>query len=189
MYSPLVVGDSQAVLHIRTDIAPPALIRPVREILRKLAPELPIYEIATIDQDIEDSLAGEKLVADLAISFSFLAVLIVAVGLFGLLSFVVTQRTREIGIRIAVGAQPLNVFKLISAQTLLLAGAGMGIGLLGSYFAGRALASLLYEVSARDPSVWSVAAVVILTITVLATAVPTIRALRIQPATALREDG
>lgn len=188
MYGPWAPG-SPAVLYVRTDAAPSSLVQPVRELLRRLAPELPIHEITTLDQEVETSLSGEKLLAGLACSFGFLAVLIVAMGLFGLLSFVVTQRTREIGIRIAVGAQPIHILSLISIQTLRLTAAGIGIGLLAAYHAARGLESLLYEVSAQDPAAWLFTVPFVIAVSAAAAAVPTLRALRIQPASALRGDG
>lgn len=167
--------------------APLSVVAPVREALRRIAPEVPIYEVAIIDQDIEASLASERMVAWIAGAFGAIALSIVSVGLFGLLSYVVTQRTREIGIRIAVGARPADIFQLISSQTLRLTGAGLTGGLTIAWFASETLAALLFGVSPREPFLWSASALFVLVASLLSTSAPALRAVRIEPIAALRD--
>lgn len=179
---------SANVLHVATLGAPLSVVAPVREALRQIAPELPIHEVATINQDIEASLASERMVAWIAGAFGAIALSIVSAGLFGLLSYVVTQRTREIGIRIAVGARPADIFQLISSETLRLTGAGLTGGLTIAWFASETLAALLFGVSPREPFIWTASAVFILVASLLSASVPALRAVRVDPTAALRDD-
>jgi putative ABC transport system permease protein len=132
---------------------------------------------------------GERVLARLATGFGLLAALIVATGLYGLLSFVITRRTREIGIRVALGARLGNILGLILRQTLWLVGGGIAIGLSVSFFAARAMQALLFEVSTSDPSVFGGAAFLMLVVAGAAAMLPAFRVLGFEPAAALRCDG
>ncbi len=121
-------------------------------------------------------------------AFALAALLLAAVGVYGLISYSVAQRTREIGIRVALGAQPRQVLGRIMREGLLLAVAGVGIGLLGSLLAARVLSTFLFGIGASDPLTFGSVALLLLAVACLATYVPSRRALRVDPVTALRGD-
>lgn len=185
---PLVRQSGSVVLYARTTAPPQAMIPEIRRLLESRAPGMPISEVSTMEADIDASLAAEKLVAGLAGGFGLLAVLIAAAGLFGLLAYTVAQRRREIGIRVAVGATPAHIAGLVAGQTVRLAAGGIALGLAASWFAGRAIESLLYDVRAQDAGSRVLAALVVAAVSAAATAAPLARALGVAPAAALREE-
>jgi len=122
----------------------------------------------------------------LATGFALLATVLAIVGLYGVLAFVVTRRTREIGIRMALGAAPGDVLTMIMAQGIGLAAAGVAIGLALSFVAARAISAALYDVGATDPAAWGTAVAALLGSAALANYLPARRAARVEPSTALR---
>ena len=119
----------QFVLNVRTRTRPEAIIAPVRKTLASLDPGLPFLEVHTLAEEADISMAGERITAALASLFGGIAALLVGVGIYGLLAYVVAQRRREIGIRMALGAQPSQIGKLIARQTLVMTAAGIIAGL------------------------------------------------------------
>src|SRR5436189_6442109 len=143
--------QTQNQLHVRTklrDIGP--LVAAVKREVRALDPDQPIGQITTMDQAIALSLATRRLTMVLLAAFAVLALVLASVGLYGVMALTVTQRTRELGIRMALGAERTNIFKLVLSQGMTLIGIGLVIGLNGEILAGRALISLLYNVGAID---------------------------------------
>src|SRR5438034_3775897 len=141
-------------LHIRTklrDVGP--LVAAVKREVHALDPDQPIGQITTMDQAIALSLATRRLTMVLLAAFAVLALVLASVGLYGVMALTVTQRTRELGIRMALGAERTNIFKLVLGQGMTLMGIGIAIGLIGAVAAGRALMSLLYNVGAIDAGV------------------------------------
>ncbi len=136
----------QFVLNVRTGTRPEAIIAPVRKTLASLDPGLPFLEVHTLAEEAEISMTGERVTAALASLFGGIAALLVGVGIYGLLAYVVTQRRREIGIRMALGAQPTHIGKLVAVQTLAMMTAGIISGLGGAFAAGHAIHSLLYGI-------------------------------------------
>ena len=138
-------------LHVRTnlrDVGP--LVAAVKHEVQALDPDQPIGQITTMDQAIASSLATRRLTMVLLGAFAVLALVLASVGLYGVMALTVTQRTRELGIRMALGAERTNIFKLVLSQGMSLIAIGIGIGLIGAIAAGRALMSLLYNVGAID---------------------------------------
>jgi putative ABC transport system permease protein len=176
-------------LHIRTtlrDIGP--LVAAVKHEVQALDPDQAIGEITTMDQAIAASLATRRLTMLLLGVFATLALLLASVGLYGVMALTVTQRTRELGIRMALGAERRNIFKLVLRQGMTLIAIGIGIGVIGSIAAGRALMSLLYNVAALDPGAVVVAVFSLITVAVIACCVPARRATRVDPIVALRAE-
>jgi putative ABC transport system permease protein len=176
-------------LHIRTtlrDIGP--LIAAVKHEVQAIDPDQAIGEITTMDQAIAASLATRRLTMLLLGVFATLALLLASVGLYGVMALTVTQRTRELGIRMALGAERRNIFKLVLRQGMTLIAIGIGIGVIGSIAAGRALMSLLYNVAALDPGAVVVAVFSLITVAVIACCVPARRATRVDPIVALRAE-
>ena len=157
----------------------------VREV-QSLDPDQPVAEISTMRKDIAESLATRRLTMSLLGSFAGLALLLASVGLYGVMALSVTQRTREFGIRLALGAPREDVFRLALGRGLLLVGVGLGLGLLGAIGAGRALTSLLYDVGGLDPAALLSAMISLAAVAVLACWFPARRATRVDPIVALR---
>ena len=176
-------------LHVRTtlrDIAP--LVAAVKRELRALDPDQPIGQITTMDEAIASSLATRRLTMVLLGAFAVLALVLASVGLYGVMALTVTQRTRELGIRMALGAERTNIFKLVLGQGMSLMAIGIAIGLIGAVAAGRALMSLLYNVGAVDAWAVLVAVFSLLAVALIACCVPARRATRVDPIVALRTE-
>ena len=148
--------------------------------------ELPVDDLKTLQTIVDNSMAHPRFRTLLISAFAVVALVLAAVGVFGLVNFSVTQRTREIGIRIAMGATPSQVLNPMMREGLTLALVGTGIGLIGAVLASRLLASFLFGVGATDPLTFAAVATTLLAVALLATYIPARRALRVDPITALR---
>ena len=180
--------DSGFVLHVRTRQRPEAMIAPVRDALRTLDPEMPIIEASTLRDEVETSLWQERLLAWLASLFGAVSVLLASIGLYGALDYAVKSRTREIGIRVAVGAHPLTVAGMLSREALLIVASGIVVGF-GAYAAAAIwIERVLYDVRPWEPFAVIAVSTLVLFIGVAATALPVLRAIRINPAIALRAE-
>ncbi len=188
MYFTLETDFDSFVLYVRTRMQPEEVIGPVRKAAASVVPGLPFLEVNTLAREIEESTAPERITAILASLFGGVATLLAGIGAYGLLAYAVMQRRREIGIRMAVGAQRKDIAKLIVSQTLVMALSGIILGLTAALIAGPAIRSLLYGVSAADPRSFATAALFVLLIAAAATALPVFEATEIQPAETLRLD-
>jgi putative ABC transport system permease protein len=182
------VGRNMQLI-VATDSNPIALAPAVRAAIRALDASSPVTAISSVEAQIGESLAMRRFQAWLLALFSLLAVLLAAVGIFGLMAQVVTRRTPEIGVRMALGATPQNVLALVVRQGVLLAAAGTLAGIGGALVLARGLQSLLFGVGAADPLSYAAAAVVMAISVLLACALPAWRAARVDPTVALRGDG
>ena len=160
----------------------------VRSQLTTVDPELPPGDILTLQSVLDRSVAEPRFRTLLISAFALVALVLAAVGVFGLISYSVTQRTREIGIRIALGARPGQVLAPMVREGLMLAGLGVGIGLAGALLFTRLLSSFLFGIGSTDPMTFAAVAIVLLSVAFLATYIPARRALRIDPITALRTE-
>jgi putative ABC transport system permease protein len=154
----------------------------------QIDPDLPIGDVKTIEQIIEDSTGEPRFRSFLIASFAILALLLAAVGVYGLISFTVTQRVPEIGVRLALGASPRQVFAQVIGQGLRLAAIGVGLGLIAAAAATTLVKGLLFNTSATDPFVYLSLAALLLAMAALACYVPARRAMRVDPMTALRSE-
>jgi predicted permease len=176
-------------LHVRTsltDVGP--LITAVKREVRALDADQPIGQITTMDQAIASSLATRRLTMVLLAAFAFLALVLASVGLYGVMALTVTQRTRELGIRMALGAARTNIFRLVLGHGISLVGVGVVVGLLGAIAVGRALMSLLYDVGALDTGAVVTAIISLTVVGLIACCVPARRATRVDPIVALRTE-
>jgi putative ABC transport system permease protein len=153
-----------------------------------LDPALPFIEIHTLAEEVDASTASERLTAALASLFGLLAAILAALGIYGLLSYAVAQRHREIGIRMAVGARSGDIAWMIARQALAMVAVGIVAGLTAAYSAAPTVRSLLYGVAPWDGMSIGAATAFVLLISTLATVIPAARAVRVQPATALRDE-
>jgi predicted lysophospholipase L1 biosynthesis ABC-type transport system permease subunit len=176
------------VLVVRTDGSPAAAASLVRARMQSLAPDLPIESLRTIADVLEGAIAQERLLSAVALSLAALAIVLGCIGLFALLSHDVVQRTREIGIRLALGAKSGNVVTMVLRNGLVLTVAALVVGLPLGIAAGRLLASQLYEVPSGDPVTLASVSLLLVGIALLATATPARRAARIDPVVLLRSE-
>ncbi len=173
-------------LHVRTAGDPSAVISQVRSEVKALDPDLPLTDVKTMQEHMRLPLAPAKLFASLSSAFAVLALLLAAIGLYGVMAYVVGSRTREIGIRMALGAQIGGVRKLIIGQGMRLALTGIALGLIAAFAATRVLTSLLYGVSATDPITFIGVAVLLAGVALFACYIPAQRATKVDPLDALR---
>jgi len=192
MYFPILSGipdqASEATIVVRTTEDPLALSIPIQQQIAALDPALPVYDILTIDQIVGKTTASQSFSATLVLAFAALSLLLAAIGLYGVLSYLVTQRVREIGIRIALGAQRSQVLQMVLLDGLRPVFIGLLIGLAGGAVAGALIRSILYGTSPLDPFVF-VAMVGCLLLTAAAScALPAVRAATMDPMLALRNE-
>ncbi|MGE0455920.1 MAG: ADOP family duplicated permease [Vicinamibacteria bacterium] len=178
---------TEPVLVVRTGGAPEALAPTLRALVAEQDPALALGSIRSMQDMVETSLARPRLYSLLLGLFAACALAIAGVGLFGVLSYAVALRTREIGLRVALGARPRDVVRLVAGRGLRLACAGLALGLLAAAFLGRFVASLLYGVRPQDPLGVAAVALALVGVAGLASALPALRAARIDPQRALRE--
>jgi putative ABC transport system permease protein len=186
-YVPLEQSPSAALtLALRTRVAPTELTAAVRERLRTLDARLPLYNVQTMEQVVARSLFGQRLTTGGLLIFGGVALLLATVGLFGLISYAVSQRMRELGIRLALGAQTSDVLRLVIGQGMKLALTGLALGLAGSFALTRLMKALLFGVSAADPLTFAASALLLVAVSLLACWIPARRATRVDPLVALR---
>jgi putative ABC transport system permease protein len=173
---------------VRSEAGEVAIAAAVRAAVRGLDPELPVEEVQTLERVLERATGQPRFRALLIGAFAGTALLLCAVGLYGLISYTVAQRAPEIGVRLALGATPYQVGRLVLGHGLLLAAAGVALGLVGALAATRLLEGLLFAISATDPWVYGGLAALLLAIAALACSVPARRAMRVDPMTALRAE-
>jgi predicted permease len=182
------LGARFATLAVRADPAPTAVVPWVRDALRRLDPGLPVASVMTLEERVQRSVGDRRFVMVLMGSFALITVVLGAVGLYGLTAYVVSARTREIGIRLALGAEGGAVFRSVLLESASLVLIGSALGVLGVMVAAGPLDALLYEISGRDPVALTGAPLLLLLTALLAASAPARRALRITPTEALRSD-
>jgi predicted permease len=190
MYIPLrQTGDYQSVdLVVRGRLAPAALVSPLRAALKRVDPNLPATEFRTMEQLVDHSTFARRSVVLLIGGFAGFGLAIAALGIYGVVSYSVSQRKREIGIRMALGATARKLQAGVLLQTIRLALAGLGIGIFGSWAAARALQGLLFEVTASDPITFATVLLILAAVAILAGYLPAMRASSLNPVDALRCD-
>lgn len=171
---------------VRTDGPSDALLPTIRQRVHALDAELALANVRSMDEWVSNNAAQPRLSATLLGAFAAIALLIAAIGVYGVLAYSVSQRTREIGVRMALGAEPGGVVRVIIGEGLIVGLLGVGAGLLGGIAIGRAMSSLVYGIAVRDPMTFAGAAVVLIIVVLAACAVPARRAARVDPMVALR---
>jgi putative ABC transport system permease protein len=175
-------------LVVRTSGEPAALAPSVRNAVWSLDRNLPVSEIQTMDQVIAHSTAQPRFNLFLLATFAGVALVLAAVGIYGVMSYSVSRRTHEIGLRMALGARPGDMLRLVVGQTMTLALVGAGAGLVGALALGRFMSSFLYGVRASDPVTFLAVSLILSAVALLASYIPARRATRIDPLLALRHE-
>lgn len=184
-FSPNGQARSMSVV-LKTPAEPGAMAAAVRDEVRRLDPEIPAAQVRDMDSVVADSTRDRRLNVILIGAFGGLALVLAAIGLYGVMAFQVAQRTREIGVRLALGASPRDVLRLVVGQGLRLVTAGLASGVVAAAGLSGSLGTLLFDVGPRDLSIFSAVPVVLLIVGALASYVPARRAMRIDPVVALR---
>jgi ABC-type antimicrobial peptide transport system permease subunit len=172
---------------LRTSL-PATLLEPqIRHEIESIDPGLPVFNVVSMNSILDRSLASRRFSADLVGGFAGLALLLASIGIYGLLAYMVSQRSREIGIRMALGATRDGVLKLFLQKGMVLAGLGIVAGIVVSASTASLMASLLYGVRPHDPAVFLIVPLLLLAVAALASYLPARRATKVNPIVALRE--
>ena len=179
--------DSMSMV-LRGAINPQMLVAPTRDVLRRMDPDLPMYEVRTMTEALDHSLWARRAYSWLFGAFAIVALVLAAAGIYGVVSFAVTQRTHEIGIRMALGARPQQVLGEVLASGMTLVSIGAALGLAGALLTARFLETLLFGVSGRDPLIYGAVILGVACVGLAANFVPARRAATVDPMRALRSE-
>ncbi|MGH9143310.1 MAG: FtsX-like permease family protein, partial [Vicinamibacterales bacterium] len=189
VYLPLTQESARALAIIaRTPVEPAAMTTAVQDVVHRLDKDLPLYAVRTMEQVIDTSTARQRMSMSIFIVFAVVALTLAAVGLYGVVAHGVTERTHEIGVRMALGAEPGHVLRLVVGQGLSMALAGTAIGVAGAIALSRSVQSLLFGVTATDPATLAAVVGLLLGVALIACCVPAWRATRLDPTVALRAE-
>jgi ABC-type antimicrobial peptide transport system permease subunit len=177
-----------AAVGVRTAGNPDAMMRSIAAAVHSVDPQIALADPRTMDEIKSLNLAGDRFTMTLYAAFAAVALILAAVGIYGVMAFTVAQREHEIGLRMALGASRGNVISLVLKEALVLALVGLGIGLVGSYFVGREMQSMLYGVGSLDYGAIAVVSLVLLSASLIASWIPARRAAGVEPMKALRAD-
>ena len=175
-------------LALRTNKDPNGVVSAARNVIHEIEPEIPVLQVNTMQELVDESLSQQRFTMLLLVSFAGLAVLLAAVGIYSVLSYAVRRRVREIGIRMALGAQVGDVLRMVVAQGMKPTMIGVAIGVVGALALGRVLSSVIFGVSARDVATFASVSVLLTGVGFLASILPAYRATRVDPMRTLRED-
>jgi len=189
IYYPYMQQSQAAMaLVIRTAADPLSIAPAVRREVQAVDKDQPVYDIKTMDSLLAKSIASNRLAVWLLGLFAALALLLASIGIYGVIAYSVTQRTREIGIRMALGARPRDVLRLVVGQGMMLTLIGIGLGLVGAFALTRVMASLLFSVSPTDPVTFAAISALLVVVALLACYIPARRAAKVDPMVALRHE-
>jgi putative ABC transport system permease protein len=173
---------------VRTSLSATRLEPQIRRAIQAVDPALPIFNVRTMNEVIDGSLAARRFSAELVGVFALVALLLASVGIYGLLSYVVGQRSHEIGVRMALGAMPSTIGRMIVSRGAGLAGIGLSVGLIVSVIMAPLMSRVLYGVGPLDPGVFIAVPVILMAVVLLASYIPAWRAARVNPIVALRRE-
>jgi ABC-type antimicrobial peptide transport system permease subunit len=181
-------GKNSAAFYVRTQTASSSAYNLVRNELKRLDASMPLYEMKTLESQLDETLLTDRLIALLSAGFGLLATLLASIGLYGVMAFAVARRKKELGIRLALGAQPGLVIWLVMKEVLSLLAIGLAVGLPAALGLGRYVSAQLYGIEGHDPWVAAVTMVLLTVVSAVAGLIPAHRASRINPILALRHE-
>jgi putative ABC transport system permease protein len=173
---------------VRSRLPADAIARAVESAVAAIDPELPVYDVKPMTTVVDEANRDRRFVMALLVGFAALAMLLATLGLYAVLAYLVAQRTHEIGVRMALGAQPGEVRRMVLGQGMRLAGVGIALGLVGALALGHLMAGMLYQVQPRDPSTLALVSLLLILTAAFASYLPSRRATRIDPMIALRSE-
>jgi predicted permease len=190
LFVPIFQGRAATagLVYVRATERPDAMFTAIRDVVRQVDPNIPVFSTRTLDDKADQSLVNDRLIATLSAAFGVIATLLAVVGLYGLMSYMVTQRTREVGIRVALGALSGQVLWLVAREAAKLVGIGLVIGFVAAIGTGRLVESVLYGIPAHDPATIAIAVVLLGAAGIAAGLGPALRASRLDPVRALRDE-
>jgi len=181
-------GRNSATFYVRTLTSSAASYNVVRNEVKQLDATMPVYEMKTLEAQLDETLLSDHLIALLSAGFGLLATILASIGLYGVMAFVVVRRKKELGIRLALGAQPGSVIWLVMREVLLLLGIGLAVGIPAAIGAGRYISAQLYGIQPNDPLIAISTTVLLAVVSAAAGLIPARRASRIDPILALRHE-
>ena len=181
-------GKNSATFYVRTQAASASAYAAVRNQVKQLDAGMPVYDMKTVEGQLDETLLTDRLIAMLSAGFGLLATLLASVGLYGVMAFVVAQRRKELGIRLALGAQPASVIWMVMREVLVLLAIGLAIGVPAAMGLGQYVASQLYGIKAHDPMIAGSTVLLLTAVSAAAGLIPAQRASRIDPMLALRQE-
>jgi putative ABC transport system permease protein len=179
-------SPKELAIFLRGKLDPSAIPGQVHEMVQSVDPSLPVYGAQTLDDALSASLAERRFSLEMVASFAVTALLLAALGIYGVISYIVTERTHDIGIRLALGAQRENILLMILRQGLSLAIAGTAVGMVGALIVSHLMADLLYGVAPTDPLTFVAVTLMLTAVALAACYIPARRAMRVDPLVALR---
>jgi predicted permease len=179
-------GKGSAAFYVRTQTASAAAYSVIRNEVKKLDAGMPVYQMKTLEKQLDETLLTDRLIALLSAGFGLLATVLASIGLYGVMAFVVARRRKELGIRLALGAQPGSVIWLVMREVLLLLALGLAVGVPAAFGLGRFVSTQLYGIQPHDPMIASATVLLLTVVSAAAGLIPAHRASRIDPILALR---
>jgi predicted permease len=184
----IILDPTETTYVVRTRGEPLSMVNAIGTALKKMNSHLSVYAVLTLDSIVDDSVASQRFTMYFLAVFAALAVLLASIGVYGVISYVVGQRSREIGLRVALGASRSDVLRLVLREGILISGLGVSIGILASAGMTRLLSKMLFGISAHDPLTFSAVTILLTVVAVCASCSPAIRAMRLDPVTTLRHE-
>lgn len=181
-------GKTDATYYVRTSTSSSDAFNTIRGAVRELDRSIPVYALKTVEGQLDETLLTDRLIALLSAGFGVLATVLASIGLYGVMAFVVARRRKELGVRLALGAQPTGVIWLVMKEVVLLLGVGLAIGIPAALFLGRYVASQLHGMQASDPAIAGATVALLAAVSTAAGFIPAQRASRIDPIVALRAE-
>jgi ABC-type antimicrobial peptide transport system permease subunit len=189
VFFPYLQGTIETVTaYVPVERAPEAVMPELRREVAALDPRLALYDVSTLEEKVDRSVVNERLIASLSTALATLATLLSVIGLYGVMAYLVTRRTREFGIRMALGAPAARIAAGVLGEAGVLVGLGLGLGGVGTWWLAGLVRNQLYGVSPADPAVIAVAALLLGAVAAVAAVLPARRAVRVTPMAALRRE-
>jgi putative ABC transport system permease protein len=189
VYFPLLQNPGvTAAIYLRTSTDPGTLGDAIRGEVQSVDPGIPVFAVRTLNEVVAKSLADRRFALTILAVFAGVALLLASIGIYGVMAYTFSQRTHEIGVRVALGAQRSDILRMALGEGMLLVAVGLGVGLIGAAIVTRFLRSMLFSVTATDPLTFASIALLLAAVALLACFIPAQRATQVDPLVALRED-